>query len=57
MEIKETCKQQRTFENYVTQIARLMAEMPTAAWQDVLNYVYLKWKVKEEEARENGEQL
>ena len=31
METKETCKQQRTFENYVTQIARLMAEMPTAA--------------------------
>jgi len=32
-----------------------MAEMPTAAWQDVLNYVYLKWKAKEEKARENGE--
>ncbi len=57
MEIKETCKQQRTVENYVTQIAALMAEIPRTAWEDVLDYIYIIkwWKIKEEEAKENRE--
>ncbi len=54
MEIKDTCKQQRTAENYVTQIAALMAKIPRAAWEDVLDYIYIInwWKIKEEEAKE-----
>ena len=57
MEIEETREQQRTVENYVTQIAALLAKIPVTAWDDVLDYIYhMKWwKVKEEEARKNGE--
>ena len=56
MEIEETREQQRTVENYVTQIAALMAKIPTTAWEDVLDYIYFIkwWKVKEEEARGYG---
>jgi hypothetical protein len=49
MEIKDTCKQQRTVD-YVTQIAALLAEMPRTAWEDVLDYIYIIkwWEIKEE---------
>ena len=51
MEIKETCKHQRTLENYVRHIARQMAQIPTAAWDDILDYVYFLrwWEAREKE--------
>ena len=41
----------QSLENYVTQIAAVMTQIPATAWDDILDYVYFLrwWEAREKE--------